>query len=154
MTQRLPAWGILVAWVILVVAVTAAALAIAMMRGGGCAGTTAALDGTDWTLVRWSESGLDPADFTITADFAEERISGLSAVSNYGGPYRTGPGDEFSIGPLSSTMLGGMGAEGRAERVYFDRLKAAVTFSREGDTLTLFDESGDEALVFKRAPAR
>lgn len=131
-----------------------AALATAAL--GACAlggeGSTS-LDGTDWELVSWSASSLDPADFTITADFADGRIGGTAAVNNYGGPYETGADGEFSMGPLSSTMMAGTGDAGRAERIYFDLLESAASYEVVGGTLTLFDEFGDAALVFESAPA-
>ena len=119
----------------------------------GCGGENGApdLDGTSWVLVAWSVSSLDPNDFTITADFEHGRIGGLAAVNNYGGPYETGSDGEFSIGPLSSTMIGATGDEARAERIFFDLLESAASCEVVGDTLTLFDEFGDEALVFTSA---
>jgi len=140
---------------LLMMAFSAAVLAAAVLGAGACGGDEtdpAALDGTDWKLAGWSVSSLAPADFTITADFEDARISGTSVVSSYGGPYETGPGDDFSIGPLSSTMGGGTGDEGRAERIYFDLLEAAETYAREGDTLTLYDAEGNESLVFELVP--
>jgi heat shock protein HslJ len=138
-----------------IMAFSAAVLAAAVLGAGACGGDEtdpAALDGTSWKLVGWSVSSLAPADFTITADFEDARISGTSVVSSYGGPYETGPGDDYSIGPLSSTMGGGTGDEGRAERIYFDLLEAARAYAREGDTLTLYDAEGNESLVFELVP--
>jgi heat shock protein HslJ len=139
----------------LMMAFSAAVLAAAVLGAEACGGDEtdpAALDGTNWKLAGWSVSSLAPADFTITADFEDARISGTSVVSSYGGPYETGPGDDFSIGPLSSTMGGGTEDEGRAERIYFDLLKAVESYAREGDALTLYDAEGNESLVFELVP--
>ena len=132
---------------VMFLAVTACTLA-AVACGGD---ETADLDGTSWVLVRWNDGDLDPGDFTITVDFEDGRIGGVAAVNTYGGPYETGSNGEFSIGPLSSTMHGAMGDEGRAERFFFDLLESAASYEVVGDTLTLFDEFGDEALVFTTA---
>ncbi len=136
------------------------ALALSLAAGllvtaalAGCGTDEAALDGTSWKLVRWNETALDPADFTITADFEDGRIGGTSAVNNYGGLYETGADGAFSVGPLSSTMMAGTGDAGRAERVYLELLEAAASYEVVGDTLTLFDESGDPVLVFASVPA-
>lgn len=137
-TRRRVAHGLLVALA-----------ALALASPVSCGTDEAALDGTSWRLVRWSEAALDPADFTITAEFEDGRIGGTSAVNSYGGPYETGPGDRFSVGPLAATMMAGSGKAGRAEKLYFELLKGAETFSRSGDTLTLFDADGREALVFE-----
>jgi heat shock protein HslJ len=137
---------------LLMMAFSATVLAVGVLGAGACGGDEtdpAALDGTNWKLAGWSVSSLAPADFTITADFEDARISGTSVVSSYGGPYETGPGDDFSIGPLSSTMGGGTGDEGRAEKIYFDLLKAAETYAREGDSLTFYDAEGNESMVFE-----
>jgi heat shock protein HslJ len=115
-----------------------------------CGGDDAApdLDGTSWTLTGWSVSSLDPADFTITASFADGTISGTSAVNSYSGPYEVGPDDEFSTGDIASTMMAGPADAMRAEQLYFELLGAAASYQVVGGTLTLFDEFGDEALVF------
>lgn len=137
---------------VLALGLIVATMTIVATTMAGCAGgeaDSAALDGTSWKLVGWSENTLDPAEFTITADFEDGRIGGTSAVNNYGGPYSTGPGDEFSIGPIASTMMAGTGGAGRAERVYFELLEAAEAFAREGGALTLYDAEGGESLVFE-----
>jgi hypothetical protein len=134
---------------LLTVALAAAVFAALALGVAGCGGESA-LDGTDWKLVRWSESSLDPAGITITADFEDARIGGSADGSSYGGPYETGPGDDFSMGPLSSAG-GGFGS--RAEATYFHLLKVVETYSREGDTLTLYDAEGNESLVFELVPA-
>ena len=41
------------------------------------------LQGTDWRLTAWSESSLDPSQFTITIAFDDSRVSGTSAVNSY-----------------------------------------------------------------------
>ena len=136
-------------------------LALACVVAGACASATAAcggeeetpdLDGTSWTLTGWSVSSLDPNDFTITASFADGTISGTSAVNSYAGPYATGPDDEFSTGDIASTTMAGSEDAMRAERVYIELLGAVASYEVAGDTLTLFDEFGDEALIF--APAK
>ncbi|MEE4274869.1 MAG: META domain-containing protein, partial [Thermoleophilia bacterium] len=83
--------------------------------GGGGDTDSAALDGTDWSLVRWRETGLDPADFTITASFADGSISGTSAVNTYSGSYTTGGVNDFSVGQIASTMMAGPEPDMEAE---------------------------------------
>ena len=51
--------------------------------GGSAA--AGALDQTRWRLAAWSASALDPAGFDITADFADGRIGGRSAVKTISG---------------------------------------------------------------------
>ena len=142
------------------VAVAAAAVA-ALLWLGGCGGEDAddgpgeaeavTLDGGEWRLVRWRESGIDPMDFTITAAFADGQISGNSGVNTYGGSYAAGPGDEFSVGELASTMMAGPEPDMAAEAAYLRLLQDAAAFNLSGTTLTLFGSDGAESLVFSTA---
>ena len=115
--------------------------------GGGDIGP-AALDGTDWSLVRWRETGLDPADFTITASFADGSISGTSTVNTYGGSYTTGGVNDFSVGDLASTMMAGPEPDMEAEAAYVGLLEDAASFHVTDTTLTLFGSDGAESLIF------
>ena len=113
----------------------------------------ASLDGTEWSLVRWREPGLDPADFTITATFADGQISGTSAVNTYGGSYATGSVNDFSVGELASTEMAGPEADMEAEAVYVRLLQDAASFHVTETTLTLFGSDGAESLIFTAAGA-
>lgn len=53
------------------------------------------------------------------------KISGNSAVNNYGGPYTAGPGDAFSVGDLASTMMAGPEPDMRSEGAYLKLLSEA-----------------------------
>ena len=136
-----------VAFVTLVLLVTA--LGVSGCRTSG--GDSHALDGTAWRLTGWSLSSLDPGGFAITAKFADGRISGDSGVNAYGGSYRAGPGDAFSVGELTVGGVGGIGSVMRAERAYLTLLGEAKSFTRSGDRLTLFDRHGNRSLTFRGA---
>lgn len=129
---------------------TLAALSVVLLGVAGCGGSSepAALDGTSWRLSGWSLSSLDPADFTITAEFADGRISGKSAVNNYGGSYTQGPGDAFSVGEIAGTMMAGPEPEMRAESAYLELLAEAKSYAMKDGGLTLFDGGGNESLIF------
>lgn len=116
--------------------------------GGGGDTDSAALDGTDWRLVRWREAGLDPADFTITASFADGSISGTSAVNTYSGSYTTGGVNDFSVGQIASTMMAGPEPDMEAEAAYMGLLEDAASFHATETTLTLFGSDGAESLIF------
>lgn len=130
---------------------TLAILLPAALGCGGPAENEAALDGTQWRLVGWSLSSLDPNAFTITATFAHGQVSGSSAVNTYGGPYTTGPGDEFSVGDIAATTMAGPEPAMRAEQAYLTLVDAAATYRLAGGTLTLNDENGNVSLVFEDA---
>ena len=134
------------------VTVVALIVSVALLGTAGCAtqGSDAhALDGTAWRLTGWSLSSLSPSDFKITAQFADGRISGTSAVNAYSGPYRADAAGGFSIGDLAVSAMGATGPDGRAEHAYLTLLGEAKSFKQSGDLLTLFDQRGHESLVFQ-----
>jgi heat shock protein HslJ len=142
MRARLSA--ILVALILL-----AAVLATAGCWGSG--GDRHVLDGSALRLTAWTLSSLNPNGFTITAKFADGKISGNSAVNAYGGPYSAGPGEAFSAGELAATLMGGIGPDMKAEQTYLTLLREAKSFKRSGGRLTLFDQHGNNSLVFQAA---
>ena len=130
--------------------VTLAAL-VTVLAAAGCGGSEGSaptLDGTSWRLTEWTLSSLDPNDFTISAQFADGKISGKSAVNNYSGAYTEGPGDVFAVGDLASTMMAGPEPDMRAETAYLKLLSEAKSYKLDGDGLTLFDQMGNESLIF------
>jgi heat shock protein HslJ len=129
-------------------------LMLAVLGTAGCSGSGGArhvLDGSAWRLTGWTLSSLDPSDFTITATFTHGGISGTSAVNAYGGPYAAGPGSAFAVGDLAVTAMGGTGPAMRAEQTYLTLLGAAKSFKRSAGRLTLFDQHGNESLIFQAA---
>lgn len=137
----------------LTAALLAALALVALFACSDCGGSAAgaSLDGTHWRLSAWTLSSLDPADFSITAQFAKGQISGHSGVNTYGGPYKAGPGDAFSAGPLASTEMAGPEPAMRAETAYLTLLGQARSFKVAGGRLTLYDKAGNESLVFDAA---
>jgi heat shock protein HslJ len=127
-----------------------AAAAVAAGCGGSAdsGGSAPSLEGTAWKLTGWSISSQDPNDFTITAQFAEGRIAGTSAVNQYGGPYTSGDDGSFSVGDLVSTMMAGPEADMKAEQSYLTLLAAAKKYQVDGETLTLMDANGNESLIY------
>jgi heat shock protein HslJ len=136
-------------WTLRIAAVVLTLAVVSLAAGcGGAADDEPSLDATGWRLVGWSLSSLDPNDFTITAAFADGQISGTSAVNSYGGPYTTGPGDAFSVGDIAATAMAGPEPAMRAEGAYMTLLDQAASYTLAGDTLRLYDENGNESLVF------
>jgi heat shock protein HslJ len=117
----------------------------------GCSGGDSALEGTQWRLSGWTLSSLDPADFTITAQFSDGKISGNSGVNTYSGEVRLGPGEAFSTGQLASTLMAGPEEAMRAEAAYMTLLGQAKSFKIAAGGLTLYDEGGNESLIFETA---
>ena len=117
----------------------------------GCSDTRSSLDGTRWRLTGWTLSSLNPADFTITAQFTNGQVAGNSGVNTYSGPYTLGPGDALSIGPLAGTLMAGPDPAMRAESAYLTLLGQAKSFKLTDGKLTLYDGGGNESLIFEAA---
>jgi len=116
--------------------------------GGGSTGGNS-LDGTQWRLTEWTLSSLSPAEFTITAKFAGGQVSGNSGVNSYSGPYDLGPGNAFSVGQLAVTQMAGPEPAMRAESAYLTLLAQAKSFKTADGKLTLYDQGGNESLIFE-----
>lgn len=134
---------------VLLVVVALAALVGCSRDGGSPDGGV--LDGTRWRLTEWTLSSLDPADFTITARFADGQISGNSGVNSYSGTYQAGSGDAFSLGQIAVTEMGGQEPAMRAEAAYLTLLSQAKSFKLTGGRLTLYDQGRNESLLFEAA---
>ena len=94
----------------------------------GCSGGGSSLEGTEWKLTGWTLSSLDPADFTITANFADGNISGSSGVNTYNGGVKVGPGEAFAVGTIATTLMAGPDDAMRAEGAYTTLLGQAKSF--------------------------
>ena len=124
------------------------ALIIVMVE---CSPVGSPLDGTQWKLIGWTLSSLSPFDFKITAKFADGQISGTSGVNTYGGQYKTGPGNAFSVGTLASTEMAGPERAMRAEGAYMTLLAQAKSYKIADGKLTLYDKGANESLIFEAA---
>ena len=100
-------------------------IAVSLVALVGCSPARRPLDGTHWRLTEWTLSSLDPADFTITVQFADGQISGHSGFNTYGGPYKLGRGTALSAGPLACTEMAGPEPAMRAEAAYLTLLDQA-----------------------------
>jgi len=152
MTRKLVPLG-LEAALLTVVLMTAGCGSSSGGSSGGGGTDPAALEGTSWRLTGWSVSSKDPNDFTITAEFADGRIGGTSAVNQYGGPYTADDDGSFSVGELMSTMMAGPEPDMKAEQTYLELLAQVEEFALDGDELTLSGGSGNIALIYTRVTA-
>ena len=125
--------------------------ALSLIALVGCSRGDSPLDGTQWKLSEWTLSSLSPADFTITAEFADGKISGSSGVNSYSGPYELGSQNGFAVGPLAGTQMAGPEPAMRAEGAYLTLLGQARSYKLAEGRLTLFDEGGNESLIFEAA---
>jgi heat shock protein HslJ len=117
----------------------------------GCSSHPNPLDGTEWKLVGWNLNSLNAADFTITAKFTKEDISGNSAVNSYSGSYKLGNGGSFSVGPVAGTLMAGPEPAMRAESTYLTLLDQAGSYKLVDGKLILYDKGENESLIFEPA---
>ena len=128
---------------------TALLFTVALSALAGCSRVDSPLEGTRWRLSEWTLSSLDPTEFKITAQFADGKISGSSAVNTYSGPYRVGPSSAFSAGPLASTEMAGPEPAMRAEQAYLTLLGQVGSYRMADGRLTLYDAGGNESLLYE-----
>lgn len=131
-------------------------IAVSVIALAGCSSDTGSsdggsLDGTQWRLTEWTLSSLDPSDFTITAQFADRQVSGNSGVNTYSGSYQAGPGEAFSVQQIAATEMAGPEPAMRAESAYLTLLGQAKSFKVADGRLTLYDQGGNESLLFDAA---
>ena len=130
-------------------ALLALALAAVAAGCGGSGGSGPSLEGTAWKLTGWSISSQDPNDFTITAQFADGRIGGTSAVNQYGGPYTTGD-DGAVLGRRPRQHDDGRSGAGHAggDGLHDAARRRPRQYEVDGETLTLLDAGGNESLIY------
>ena len=133
----------------LAIAVGLIAVWLIPLVGGSSSGSS--LDGTQWKLIGWTLNSLKPTDFTITAKFADGRISGHSAVNTYSGPCTIDAKGSFSAGPLMGTMMAGSEPAMHAETAYLKLLGQAKSYKVIDRKLKLYDKGGNESLIFEAA---
>lgn len=109
-----------------------------------------ALDGTTWTLTAWAEPEPIPAGVTITAEFADGRVTGTSGVNRYNGSVESGVDGSFAIDQPISTKMAGPEDAMKAEAIYLQRLEDATSYAIDGDTLVVSDADGQPSLTFTR----
>ena len=125
----------------------------AFALSSGCNASTKQpdLNGTAWQLTSWAEPKPIPASVTITAEFADDRVSGSAGINRYNAGVAAGSDGSFSIDQPVTTKMAGAGDATVAEMAYLKRLQAATSYGVDGDTLVINDADGQPSLTFTRA---
>ena len=120
----------------------------------GCSSLAAgpALDGSNWQLTGWADTGVDPLPFGITATFTAEQMAGQTGVNRYSGSYRLSHGDRLTLEPVAGTRMAGPPEAMEAEQAFFRLLEQVQTYRRAGDELTLADADRRPLLTFRATP--
>jgi heat shock protein HslJ len=107
------------------------------------------LMGTQWQLMSIAGDPL-PDDITISLEFSEEnRAGGTGGCNNYGASYAV-DGESLSFSGAISTMMACAEGIMAQEAAYFAALETAVSYTLNGDELTITTADGEQ-LVFNRA---
>lgn len=127
---------------------------LAGFTGCGSDSTTSdggTLEGGQWRLTAWTVSSVNPADYAISAVFADGQISGHSGVNSYSGPCNVGPGSALTVGSIMSTMIGGTEEDVSAEATYVTLLGLVKSYRVTAQQLILYDANNTAILIFNRA---
>lgn len=122
--------------------------------GAGCSGTPEeqpGLDGTSWRLTGWAEPEPLPSAVTITAEFADGRVTGSAGVNRYNASVTSGKDGSFALDAPITTKMAGPADATAAEQAYLARLQSATSYRVDGDTLVVDDADGQSSLTFTRA---
>jgi heat shock protein HslJ len=116
-------------------------------------GTSGSLKGTSWTLVSYGSKGNQtPAAPGIETSLnfgADGQVSGNMGCNGFGGKYTLKDG-KIIFSELMSTMMACPEPQMTQESTSFQAMTGTVTYQFNGDTLMLYDASGELALVLVR----
>ena len=124
-------------------------LVVSVLALAGCSSTGQSLEGTQWGLSAGSAAARSPQDDQLSSPTG--RSPADSGIIINSGPYKTGPGETFRAGPLSSTMMAGPDDAMQAEACYQALSVQTAAYGWSSGTLTLFD-SDREGSRCRRPP--
>lgn len=105
--------------------------------------------GITWAATVIGETPVPPGVETTLLIEADMRAGGVGGCNSFFSQ-TTVTEDSFAIGEVARTQRSCMYERNMLEQSYFDALKAAVSWSMDGDTLTLLDREGKPAVTFER----
>lgn len=118
-----------------------------------CAGGTANSVVGTWRLDAYGAPGnTTPAapDVDTSIVFKEDgKIEGNVGCNGFGGDY-TVEGNSITFGPIVSTLMFCEGPVGDQETTTLNVLVETVSYTLEGDTLTITSSDGSEVIVLSR----
>ena len=123
-----------------------AVLAVVLVACGGSDAN--ALRNTAWELESLAGNAVLPGT-TITIEFSDDQVSGSAGCNHYEGNYQAEE-NRLSVSNVFSTEMGCLEPTGilEQETAYLTALSAAATYQITADRLEMFDETGDQVLVF------
>ena len=110
------------------------------------------LIGTPWVLINGAELGVPAEGVTVTAEFADGRVSGNSGCNSYSGTFDVS-GNVVSFGPTAGTRMACAPAAMAVEQAYLARLPEVNRYSIADSTLTLVNGNDVTQLVYEASDA-
>lgn len=109
------------------------------------------LNKTNWKLVAWSISSIDPQISDVTLNFKNNKINGNGGVNIYNGHYRLGFDNKIFLSNIESTEMASTNSKiNEAESNYFNLLIKVKYYILNNDTLKLYDKNKNELLIFEK----
>lgn len=111
------------------------------------------LDNTRWRLISYQRVGAlsaPPDGAEVTLEFAGERVGGRSGCNRYAAQLELGA-TTIHISNAVATRMMCLPPLMELEQAYLAALHAARGWERDGESLTLRDDSGAALLVFQAA---
>ena len=123
-----------------------AVLAVVLVACGGSDAN--ALRNTAWELESLAGNAV-LSGTTITIEFSDDQVSGSAGCNQYWGNYQAEE-NRLSVSDVFSTEMGCLEPTGilEQETAYLTALSVATSYQITADRLEMFDESGDQVLVF------
>jgi len=114
----------------------------------GCAAGPS-LEGTRWQLAQLNgQPALEGV--TVTLSLEKDSLGGSDGCNTYGGSYTTKDSAFKTSGNLFSTMMYCSDDINNQSTAYYTALNSAVSFTLDGQILTLLDASGNTLLQFSK----
>ena len=123
--------------------VMALAMTAVVLPGCGAVEAPVDLNGTEWRLVSWSDTEVDPTPHEITLSLADGQASGRAPVNSYTGGFEFTPEGAFSTSEIAQTLMAGSDEAMQAETVYMGLLGNVDSFRMEGANLVLVGDGTD-----------
>jgi len=124
--------------------------------GAGSGSITASLAGTSWKLVSYgpvsSPVSAVPGVETSLIFGADGQVSGSLGCNSFGGKYEEKDGSVTFSEVISTMMACTDGSRMAQEQSAFRLLNGTDTYTLKGETLTLLDAAGENALSLSSVP--
>lgn len=113
------------------------------------AGTSMSLEGTQWTLVSFSDAEVpySAGDAPVTARFEDGRVGGKAACNNYNTGYKLLGSGVIELNEIATTLMACPEPIMQVEDAFLKAFATASAYTVDDNTLTIIHDSGE--LIFE-----